>query len=125
MREPGPVGDRQVLASASIGITVGDRGYLDTEAVLFDADVALYRAKGRGRNRQVLFDDDLQRAAADTRTLAAHLREGLQGDAFVPWFAPQVRLADGAIVANWVLLRWQPPQQIVRAQSRARLGPSV
>ncbi|MDQ2701308.1 MAG: EAL domain-containing protein [Pseudomonadota bacterium] len=115
MREPVLVGDRQVLASASIGITVGDRGYRDTDAVLFDADVALYRAKGSGRNRQVLFDDDLQRAAADTRTLARQLREGLQGDAFVPWFEPQVRLADGVIVGHEALLRWQHPQRGVLA----------
>src|SRR5690606_30071440 len=37
MREPMLVGDRQVLVSASVGITLGDRGYDDTDAVLFDA----------------------------------------------------------------------------------------
>ena len=111
MREPVLVGDRQVLASASVGITVGDRGYQDTDAVLFDADVALYRAKGRGRNRQVLFDDDLQRAAADTRALARQLREALLGDALVPWFEPQVRLSDGAIVGHEALLRWEHPER--------------
>ena len=118
MREPMLVGDRQVLVSASVGITLGDRGYEDLDAVLFDADVALYRAKEHGRNRQVLFDDDLQRAAADTRTLARQLREGLLGDAFVPWFEPQVRLTDGAIVGHEALLRWQHPERGVLAPAQ-------
>jgi predicted signal transduction protein with EAL and GGDEF domain len=111
LRRPVMVGDRALQTSASIGIAVGDRGYADTDAVLLDADLALYRAKERGRNRHVVFDDELQRAARDSLALERQIGEGLERDEFRPWFEPMVRLDDGEVIGHEALLRWHHPRR--------------
>jgi diguanylate cyclase (GGDEF)-like protein len=111
LRRPVLVGERAVQTSASIGIAVGDRGYVDTDSVLLDADLALYRAKERGRNRCVVFDDELQRAARDGLALERQIGEGLERDEFQPWFEPLVRLDDGEVIGHEALLRWHHPRR--------------
>jgi diguanylate cyclase (GGDEF)-like protein len=111
LRRPVLVGERTLQTSASVGIAVGDRGYVDTDAVLLDADLALYRAKERGRNRCVVFDDELQRAARDDMALERQIGEGLEADEFQPWFEPLVRLEDGEIIGHEALLRWNHPRR--------------
>lgn len=59
--EPVPVGDDEVVATASIGIAVGeDSGAAAAAALLRDADTAMYRAKDRGRARYELFDESMR-----------------------------------------------------------------
>ena len=111
LRKPVLVGGRTLQTSASVGIAVGDRGYADTDAVLLDADLALYRAKERGRNRCVVFDESLARAAHDSLALERQIGEGLERDEFQPWFEPLVRLDDGAVIGHEALLRWHHPQR--------------
>jgi diguanylate cyclase (GGDEF)-like protein len=111
LRRPVQVGDRALQTSASVGIAVGDRGYDDTDAVLLDADLALYRAKERGRNRCVVFDDELERAARDSLALERQIGEGLERDEFQPWFEPMVRLDDGEVIGHEALLRWHHPRR--------------
>lgn len=111
LRRPVVVGERALQTSASVGIAVGDRNYADTDAVLLDADLALYRAKERGRNRYVVFDEALARAARENLALEREIGEGLERDEFQPWFEPMVRLADGAVIGHEALLRWHHPQR--------------
>ena len=113
LRRPITAGGRELHASASIGIAMGNgtRDYAQVDDVLQDADMALYRAKECGRNRYMLFDDSLRRAAQDTIALEQQVREGLARDEFEPWFEPMVRLEDRAVIGHEALLRWHHPQR--------------
>jgi len=113
LRMPISAGGRELHASASIGIGVGNasRDHASVDDVLQDADMALYRAKECGRNRYVLFDESLRRAAQDTMLLEQQVREGLARDEFEPWFEPMVRLEDGAVIGHEALLRWRHPER--------------
>ena len=115
LQEPVLVGERELQTSASVGITLSDRGYRTTDEVLLDADIALYRAKEQGRNRHAVFDDSLHRAAMDTLALERQLREAIQRDELEPWFEPLVRLDDGGVIGYEALLRWRHPQRGVLA----------
>jgi diguanylate cyclase (GGDEF)-like protein len=117
LRRPISAGGRELHASASIGIAIGNetRDYTRVDDVLQDADMALYRAKECGRNRYVQFDDSLRRAAHDIMTLEQQVREGLARDEFEPWFEPMVRLEDGAVIGHEALLRWRHPERGVLA----------
>ena len=112
---PIDVGDHRLESSASIGVAIGDRRYHAVDAILRDADIALYRAKQHGRNRFVLFDDQLHRAAMDDLALERELRAADDTQAFVPWYQPVVRLEDAGVAGYEALLRWQHPRRGVLA----------
>jgi diguanylate cyclase (GGDEF)-like protein len=105
------VGGRDLQTSASIGIAIGNPRYNDIDAMLHDADVALYRAKSAGRQRFVLFDETLQRAAMDVLDVENELRAALVAGQFEPYFQPLVRLDDGRAVGYEALVRWHHPQR--------------
>lgn len=109
--KPIPVAGKILTATASIGIALGDNRYASADELVRDADTALYRAKSLGRNRHVMFDASLQRAAIDVLALEGELRDGLRADQFEPYFQPVVRLATGEVVGNEALLRWNHPSR--------------
>lgn len=111
------VGSREVEASASIGIALGDARYALADEILHDADVALYRAKAQGRSRFELFDESLQKQAVETLVVEDELRVALAEDQFQPWFQPILRLADREVVGHEALLRWNHP-------TRGVIGPA-
>jgi diguanylate cyclase (GGDEF)-like protein/PAS domain S-box-containing protein len=104
------VAGTQIFTSASIGIALGRSGDT-TEALLSDADAAMYLAKERGRGRVELFLPDL-RARAESRLSAENaLRRGVEHREFTLAFQPVVDLEVGCIVSAEALIRWQPPGQ--------------
>ena len=109
--EPMQIAGRQLQGSTSIGIAIGDASYAHIDALLHDADVALYRAKSAGRGRFVLFDETLQRAAMDVLGLEHELRVALVNGEFEPFFQPLVRLHDGETVGYEALIRWRHPRR--------------
>jgi diguanylate cyclase (GGDEF)-like protein len=106
---PMSIAGKELQASASIGIAVCDDRHNSPDDLFHDADVALYRAKSAGRQRFVLFDDNLHRTAMDVLEVEHQLRAALQREEFVPFFQPLVRLADAAVIGYEALIRWQHP----------------
>ena len=99
----------QVLSiTASLGISVaGDEA--TPEGLLRDSDVAMHRAKARGRGRVELFDDALRAEAERSMTTAVALRHGLERDEFVVYYQPVIDLATGEMVSAEALVRWERP----------------
>ena len=78
-----------ITVSASIGIAVGDRP--SAEDLLRDADIALYRAKGAGRDQSVLFEYSMQSAAKERLSLKSDLESALQARPVQPALPPDLR----------------------------------
>jgi EAL domain-containing protein (putative c-di-GMP-specific phosphodiesterase class I) len=112
---------RELHNSVSIGIAISHPRHQSVDALLQDADTALYRAKAAGRNRFVLFDDSLQRAAMDVLGMEQELRRALAAREFEPYFQPLVRLSDGARLGYEALVRWNHPSRGVLAPGDFRL----
>jgi diguanylate cyclase (GGDEF)-like protein/PAS domain S-box-containing protein len=96
-----------ITISASIGIAVGDRP--SAEDLLRDADIALYRAKGGGRDQTVLFERSMQSAAKERLALKSELESALDNDEFSLLYHPIFDLQHIEIQGVEALLRWHHP----------------
>jgi diguanylate cyclase (GGDEF)-like protein len=109
-RQPFDLGGRQVFLSMSAGIAVvspHQRG----EEILRNADMAMYAAKGRGKSRVMVFDEEMHQQLRDQIDLANDLRTALEEDQFCLTYQPVVRLLDGRITGVEALLRWKHPER--------------
>ncbi len=98
---------RELVVTASIGIACDAIGVQAPEVLLSHADVAMYRAKERGRARIEVFDDLMQ--AAMSRRLLIHegLRRAVDTDELTIHYQPIVRGSDRVVVGVEALARWQ------------------
>jgi diguanylate cyclase (GGDEF)-like protein len=96
-----------LVVKTSIGIAVGDR--LTGGDLLRDADVALYEAKGAGKNGYALFNPQMQSEASNRIELEFDLRSALDSDQFRLVYQPIYDLGDLTLIGVEALLRWQHP----------------
>jgi diguanylate cyclase (GGDEF)-like protein len=105
------------LASASVAITpsVGVSSAMPSERevtvedLLREADTAMYRAKARGGNCAVLFDESMRTEIADRVALESSLREALERGELEMYYQPIVDLRSGATTGLEALMRWHHP----------------
>jgi diguanylate cyclase (GGDEF)-like protein/PAS domain S-box-containing protein len=100
-------------ASLSIGITVSGTGHDHPDEVLREADLALLRAKRRGRARIEMYDPTQDKPVTLHELELEHsLRSALADNrGLVPFFQPIVSLLDNAAVGYEALVRWEHPEQ--------------
>ncbi|MEA3056451.1 MAG: hypothetical protein QOD30_1883 [Actinomycetota bacterium] len=93
--------------SASVGIASGDR--LSADDLIRDADLALYEAKGSGKDRAVTFTPGTEVIAQHGLELEFDLRVALERDQFRLVYQPIYHLEDLSVVGFEALLRWDHP----------------
>jgi diguanylate cyclase (GGDEF)-like protein len=109
VRPPVQLGHVVVQVTASTGIALAGPG--DTaDALLAQADTALYRAKDHGRDRFELYDERMRARARRRIDLEADLRRAIATGGLEVHFQPEVALADGRIAAFEALVRWGHPE---------------
>ncbi|MGP8233056.1 MAG: EAL domain-containing protein [Methylovirgula sp.] len=106
---PFEVEERTITTSASIGIARAPTDSDDFSNLLRCADVALYRAKGAGRARYSLFDEEMGQHMLARRALEKDLRQALARGEITLHFQPIVHLATGKTVCFEALARWTEP----------------
>lgn len=97
---------------ASIGVAMFPLHGTTLTELMRAADTAMYRAKAGGRGRVEPFNDALAAELDQRKALERDLATAIQGGQFALAFQPQVRAADGALVAAEALLRWQHPHGV-------------
>ena len=93
--------------SASVGIAVGDRQ--SAQDLLRDADIALYRAKGSGRDQAIIFEEAMHLAANDRLTLRTELDSALASREFRLLYQPIFDLEHMEMRGVEALIRWEHP----------------
>lgn len=111
---PSRIDGTELHVTLSIGIalarpTEASDARLLVDALLRDADTALYRAKERGRARAELFDESMAVAARRKLQTLSDLRCAVERAELVLHYQPVIDLTDGGTVAAEALLRWRHP----------------
>lgn len=109
LRQPIPYKDHQCRIGVSIGIAVDADGPIDGPRLMVNADIALYRAKSRGRNRYEFFTQDLQSEIIRTKRVADEILAGLERNEFVPHYQLQFDAKTLEVAGVEALARWNHP----------------
>ncbi|WP_419757423.1 EAL domain-containing protein [Acidisoma sp.] len=100
---------RTIHTTCSLGITLFPRDGATLDALLQNADLAMYRAKDQGRNTICLFEPDMQSAIRDAAQLEIDLRAGLLNQELVLHYQPQLDAETRRITGAEALVRWHRP----------------
>ena len=111
MRRPVPYNGHFCRFGASIGIAVQRPDDDNPASLLVDADIALYRAKGRGKNAFEFFTDTLHAEAVHTKQLADDILRALEQHEFIPYYQPIFDARTLSLVGVEALARWQHPDR--------------
>lgn len=101
----------EVRISASIGICPYVAGSVGPDAMVTQADLALYRSKDEGRNQYRFHSADLDQEVLDRVALGEELRRAIDTDELELHYQPQVELSSGKIVGMEALVRWNHPRR--------------
>ncbi|HVO87704.1 MAG TPA: EAL domain-containing protein [Casimicrobiaceae bacterium] len=99
----------EVFITASIGIAMCPEDGRDADALLRNADAAMFSAKNLGKNNYQFYTAAMNERALEKLILDSNLRRALERNEFVLHFQPKVSLATGAICGCEALLRWEVP----------------
>ncbi|WP_245589192.1 putative bifunctional diguanylate cyclase/phosphodiesterase [Chitinimonas koreensis] len=102
--------NQEMFVTASIGVAIYPGDGADAQTLLKNADVAMYRAKERGKNTYQFFSKEMNAQAFEHLLLENSLRHALDRGEFELHYQPQVSAASGAIVGVEALLRWRHPE---------------
>ena len=109
MRPPFHVDGHELHLTGSIGISLYPADGIAHDQLLKCADLALYRAKERGRNRLQLYNPTLNVRVFHQLNLERSLRRAIGQQQFALIYQPQVALDTGQIVGLEALVRWHHP----------------
>lgn len=97
-------------STPSIGICLFGQREISAEAIIKQADMAMYQAKNAGRNCFRFFDPSIQHALEARVSLENDLRKAIQQDELQLHYQPQVDF-NGRIIGAEALIRWRHPEQ--------------
>ena len=99
----------KVTIGASVGISIGDPGRASADALVRNADLALYAAKAAGRGKHRLYEPSMHSEAAERQVLENDLRQAIERGELSVHYQPIVRTAGEEVTGFESLVRWQHP----------------
>ncbi|WP_370676314.1 putative bifunctional diguanylate cyclase/phosphodiesterase [Pleomorphomonas sp. PLEO] len=107
--EPFEVGGHPVVG-ASVGLALFPRHARSPNELFASADIALYDAKRRGKNRAALFDNALKQALERQQRIESDIANAIADEQLGVVFQPQVDLQTGRTLGHEALVRWSHPE---------------
>jgi EAL domain-containing protein (putative c-di-GMP-specific phosphodiesterase class I) len=101
----------EVAITASIGITFSTNNYQSSDQIIRDADIAMYKAKSKGKGQYALFDSSLHAHVSAQLTLETELRRALGQGQISLDYQPICTLKDQRLMGFEALARWNHPER--------------
>ena len=109
LKAPGRYEGQELVMGASLGISLYPDDGRTREALLANADMALYRAKEGGRGAYRFFKREMDETIRERRTLARELRQAIIDEQLIVHYQPLARASDGEVCGFEALVRWKHP----------------
>lgn len=109
-KEPIKLDQQRLHISLSIGISLYPDDADNAEALIRNADTAMYRAKSAGKNRYEFYTQDMTDQAFERILMVGALRNAIEQEQFVLHYQPQYDLRSGEIIGAEALIRWRDEQ---------------
>jgi len=110
LQQPMRINEHELYATSSIGISIYPDDGQTSEALLKNADAAMYKAKDSGRNSFEFYTHDMTERAFERVLMETNLRRALEQKEFIIYYQPQYDASTQKIIGMEALLRWQHPE---------------
>lgn len=107
--EPFKVMKNTIHISVSSGISIYPQHATTTEGLIKNSDVAMYRAKKDGKNKHIVFQQEMDKDFSERIDMENGLRKAIEEKEFLLHYQPQLALKTGEIVGFEALIRWDRP----------------
>lgn len=104
------IGDNELYVGCSIGISVFPDDGMEIKTLLKNSDLAMYRAKEKGRNTFELYTPAMNFKAMERLAVEKNLRKALDREEFELHYQPKINLKSGEIAGMEALIRWDSPE---------------
>jgi diguanylate cyclase (GGDEF)-like protein/PAS domain S-box-containing protein len=111
LRPPFALEDQEVFATVSTGIVLNSTAQEQAADLLRHADLAMYRAKHRGKAQYEVFEPSMDAKAVERLILETGLRRALIREQFRVYYQPIVALENDKVTGVEALVRWEHPQR--------------
>ncbi|MCW5626090.1 MAG: EAL domain-containing protein [Burkholderiales bacterium] len=103
---------QELMLTTSVGIAMHPDDGADPQALLKHADIAMYRAKEKGKNTFEFYSSNMNTADMDRFALESQLKRAVrERNEFVLHYQPKVSVRDGSITGVEALVRWMNPER--------------
>ena len=102
---------QEAIVTASMGVSLFPFNGETPEALVKNADIAMFRAKAKGRDAIQVFSDEMSAQVEERARIEKGLRRAIEKDEFVVYYQPEIDLRTGKVVGAEALVRWQSPDR--------------
>jgi len=110
-QQPFTLNEQQTWVTASIGLSSYPENGNSAELLLRNADAAMYRAKGDGKNGYSLYDSTMTDEVATRVATIEALREAIEQKQFMLYYQPRIETGSGQVIGAEALIRWHHPER--------------
>ena len=108
--QPVQISGQGVQVTGSMGVATYPADGVDVDALLMNAEAAMYRAKSLGRNNFQFYADEMNRTIREKLTMREGLRNAIARSEFYLVYQPKVEMRSGRVIGVEALIRWQHPE---------------
>lgn len=101
---------QKIVITCSVGISTFPKDGKTVEKLLKNADIAMYQAKGRGRDNFIFYQKDMSRLPCKVMQMEQELRTAIEAEEFILHYQPKLDLRTNKIIGMEALIRWNHPE---------------